>query len=521
MGCIQATARVEEEKECEDKKQVEEKKESENIEYVNDIWRLFEARKKLGQGATADVVLVSRKKIGQEETARKDKNVLYALKMVNKLKSNHFDREYKILGRLQSPNIIRLEGVYEDNNMYYFLMEYCAGDSLIVRTAKRKKYSENVASNTVKTILKSVNYIHDMDIVHRDIKPENFVYLSENDAGLKMLDFGLAIEVPDNDKYRYRSGTPYFMAPEVILNNEPRSSSVCKKSDVWSVGIVLYIMLNGTAPFKGSNRDELFRTIISSPLKIVNRELSSGAKDFLTKLVEKDPNKRLSVSEALAHQWIMEGGEEDDDIMNSTVQALSYFNSKLLVHRALEEVAIRTVDKFDDKAIKMLFDRYDKNLDGSITKAEFASALADRHMYKQMADEIAATMLTSADTNGDCLIDFDEFKRAMVQYQLTQDEYRMHSIFSALDTNKDGQVSIDELVHCLPDSDAGLVQMIKHRFEEADKDNDGELCFNEFIDLLQQDGELRESTMSSLVQEEKLFKVVNDNEQYSGDYAEQ
>lgn len=510
MGCCLDAGTLEEKQDCEDSPQVEEKKECKEIKYVRDIWRIFDFKKKLGQGATADVVLVS----------QKDKNVLYALKMVNKLKSNHFDREYKILGRLECPNIIRLEAAYEDSDMYYFSMEYLAGDSLIFRTAKRKKYSERVASETIKMILNAVKYIHDMDIVHRDIKPENFVYLSEKDAALKMLDFGLAIEVPRNEKFSYRSGTPYFMAPEVILNTQDRSSTVCKKSDVWSIGIVLYILLNGTAPFKGYNRDELFKTVLHNPLKFENMGLSSNAKDLVKALMEKDPDKRIDVSEALEHPWIMKRGQEEDDIMESTVKALSYLHAKLCVHRALEDVAIASMDEFDDKAIKMLFDRYDKNGDGNITKEEFASALEDRHMYKQKADEIANNMLTRSDTNNDSLIDFEEFKRAMVLHQLTQDEYRMHVIFSSLDTNKNGYISIDELVHCLPDSCDELVQNITRRFKEADQDNDGELSFNEFTELLKQNEELRESTISVLVLEEKLYGVVNDNEQYSGDHTE-
>jgi len=482
----------------------EAKNEDAVIKYVKDIWDVFDFKKKLGAGATADVVLVSLR--GTDD--------LYALKMVKKNKRNHFDRERKILGRLDCPNIIRLNDIYQDRQRYYFTMEYCAGESLILRTAQRKRYTENVASKTVGMILKAVKYLHDMDIVHRDIKPENFVYLSKKDAALKMLDFGLAIEVPPGETFSYRAGTPYFMAPEVIRNPKGRSGAICKKSDIWSAGICLYILLNGTAPFKGHNRDELFKVILGDTLTFKNEVLSPDAKDLLLKLLHKDPKKRITASEALAHPWIMRGGQEEKELVLSTAQALGYMHTKHSVHRALENVAINSLDEFDDKAMKLLFDRYDKNGDGNITKQEFASALEDRHIYKQKALEIAAEVLVRTDTNRDCMIQFEEFKVSMLRHQLTQDEYRMHVIFSTLDSNKNGQISIDELVHCLPDCEEELIKHIKLRFNEADKDKDGELSFDEFTELLSLDDKLRNSTMMALNREEDLIKVVNDNEQF-------
>merc|ERR1711964_805845 len=102
----------------------------------------------------------------------------------------------------------------------------------------------------------------------------------------------------------------------------------------------------------------------------------------------------------------------------------------------------------------------------------------------------------------------------MLRHQLTQDEYRMHAIFSALDANRDGQISIDELVHCLPDFDNEIINHIRLRFNDADKDKDGELSFDEFTELLRVDDKLRESTLKAINYDDALIKTVNDNEQF-------
>jgi len=479
------------------------KDDSGNLKIVGDIWEEFEFQKMLGTGATAYVALVSRK------------GKFYALKMVSKQKCNQFDRERKILGRLRCPNIVRLEGVYEDKNRYYLAMEYCAGESLLLRMGKRAKYTESVASKTITMVLKAVRYIHDINIVHRDIKPENLVYLSKTDAVLKLLDFGLAMEVQPMETFSYRAGTPVFMAPEVIKNNKVRSAAICKKGDIWSVGICLYILLNGTAPFKGNIREQLFQAILLDQIEFVNKDISSDAKDLVMKLLQKDPKKRINVSEALSHPWIMRGGQKDKERMQLTAKALKRLHTKRCVHLALEEVAMNCLDEFDDKAMKQIFDRWDKDGDGNITEKELAYALEESRFCSRNSLEIAHEIVLKTDRNNDRMIQFDEFKRSMLRNELTQDESRMNVIFYALDLDNNGHISIDELTQCLPEFDRELVEHIKQSFSDADQDKDGQLSFDEFTKLLTINHNLKNSTIGAFKSEGDLYKVVNDNEQFT------
>merc|ERR1719431_242861 len=163
-----------------------------------------------------------------------------------------------------------------------------------------------MASNTAKMMFQAVKYLHDMNVVHRDIKPENFVYLTEKDAALKLLDFGIAMDVLPDEDFNYRAGTPYYMAPEVIRNRQARNGETCKKGDMWSIGVCLFIMLNGQAPFKGSSKNALFDNILyQNKIRFTTRGISSEAKDLCFKLLQRDPDQRFSVDQALDHPWIV------------------------------------------------------------------------------------------------------------------------------------------------------------------------------------------------------------------------
>jgi len=474
------------------------------VHSLDNIWKVFEFKKNIGSGASCQVCLV----------LERDTDVKYALKMIELKYSRLFQKEINILNGLDSPNIVRMKGAYEDVRMKYICMEYCGGQNLLERLSDKKTYTQGMAANCCKEILQALKYLHDSNIIHRDIKPANFVFLTnDSEAGLKLLDFGLAMRIVPTEKYSFRSGTPYFMAPELIQNRGARSGDVCKKSDMWSIGICIYTILNGTLPFHGRDRGELFHNIINQRnLKFKTKGLSSEAKQFIFKLLVRDPTGRMSVDEALQHPWIVKSGMDDNEILESTVDSLRLFNKKHSVHRALQRLAAKKQTMQDKEYFKQLFNRFDKNGDGKISRDECIAALEGSLMYTNEAANVADEIIKNADDNKDEMISWEEFQNSIARRDLSHNEFKMHAVFSALDINRDGYISTDELVYCLRSeewqAEDESLKTIAQVFKDASNKN-GRITFDHFRKLMS-DPNLWEQTFRALDSGE-MNEILNDN----------
>jgi calcium-dependent protein kinase len=156
---------------------------------------------------------------------------------------------------MDHPNIIRLYEVYDYENFYFVVLEYCEGGELFHAIKKKKRYSEREAKGILRQLLSAVAYMHGLGIVHRDLKPENIVIESSQEARIKIIDFGSAVKAGPEEVLRKRVGSPYYMAPEVLMEE------YTMKCDVWSCGVILFVLLSGRPPFRGSTQAELFRKI--------------------------------------------------------------------------------------------------------------------------------------------------------------------------------------------------------------------------------------------------------------------
>lgn len=238
----------------------------------------------------------------------------YAIKSIRKSKVSKIEilkRETQILKEVNHPNIIRLIEVHEDAKYLHLITELCTGGELFDRIIEKTQsdeghFSERDAAKLVHSILDAIRYCHEeMQIVHRDLKPENFLFSSkEEDATIKIIDFGLSRhEEPLSGIMKTKVGTPYYVAPEVL------SKRYTKSCDIWSIGVIAYILLCGYPPFYGDSDNQIFESVRSGRFDFPSPEwdtVSDAAKDFICSLVKIEPRERLTASEALNHTWIQE-----------------------------------------------------------------------------------------------------------------------------------------------------------------------------------------------------------------------
>lgn len=267
----------------------------------SDIRKKYEFVSILGSGSFGKVRLYR---------DRKCKGMKYAIKTLVKdgVTRNILDcliSEVDILRSLDHPNIVKYYEIFEDDYYVHIVMEYLQGDDLYkVLVQQAKELKEKNVCDITRQLLKAISFIHNKNIVHRDIKPENILFGQKDDySTLKLIDFGLATTTKIK-KQKNAVGSPYYMAPEII-----KGQYSCK-TDMWSVGVILHLMLTGSFPFKGDKEGgekDLFYQILNSPFdpkKIDAAPFSEESKDLVKKLLVKDQSKRLSAEEALEHPWM-------------------------------------------------------------------------------------------------------------------------------------------------------------------------------------------------------------------------
>jgi len=238
----------------------------------------------------------------------------YAIKIVPKMSLSREDKiglksEVEILHSLKHRNIIQLYAVYRETKFYYLVMEHMKGGELFQRIVEKKRYSEIDAVRICRNLISTIAFIHGNKIAHRDLKPENLLLISRrDDVSVKIADFGFAKRVTSSACLTTRCGSPNYVAPEII-SKTPYGTSV----DMWSIGVVLYIILCGYLPFADKNYVQLYRKIKQAQFVFHPSFwdiISQDAKDFINALLVSNPKKRLTAKKALNHTWLRPREEE-------------------------------------------------------------------------------------------------------------------------------------------------------------------------------------------------------------------
>lgn len=407
-------------------------------------------------------------------------------KMILPIAVEDVKREVKILQELTGhENVVQFHNAFEDDSYVYIVMELCEGGELLDRILSKKdsRYTEKDAAVVVRQMLKVAAECHLHGLVHRDMKPENFLFKSaKEDSPLKATDFGLSDFIKPGKKFHDIVGSAYYVAPEVLK----RKSG--PESDVWSIGVITYILLCGRRPFWDKTEDGIFKEVLRNKPDFRRKpwpSISPSAKDFIKKLLVKDPRARLTAAQALSHRWVREGGDAseipiDISVLSNMRQFVKYSRLKQFALRALAS----TIGEEELADLRDQFDAIDVDKNGSISLEEMRQALAKDLPWK-LKESRVLEILQAIDVNTDGLVDFTEFVAATLHvHQLEEHDsvkwqQRSQAAFEKFDIDKDGFITPEELrMH------TGLKGSIDPLLEEADIDKDGKISLSEFRRLL-------------------------------------
>jgi len=407
-----------------------------------------------------------------------------AIKAIAKSKVKNpasFKNEIEIMKKLDHPNIIKLYEIFEDSRYVYLVMEVCSGGELFERITAKGHFSEAEACDVFNQIMHALYYCHSFNICHRDLKPENFLYLNgADDSPLKVIDFGLSKISQANNVMTTRAGTPYYIAPEVLQGKYDQSC------DIWSAGVILYILLCGYPPFYGDSDRQILESVKKGKFAFDGEEwdgVSKEAKDLITKMITL-PTKRLTAAQVLEHPWMKLGNQYNKTKLSMNLGQLRNFINASKLQKAVLTCMASQLSEFEIMDLRKVFLALDKNGDGTITLDELKEGLSKLPDLK--ANEIQQIM-NSIDTDKSGKIDYTEFLAATMETNLYLKEEKLFMAFKMFDKDGNGKISAQELKEVLGNAELYSEKDEKawdDLIKEADLNGDGEIDYNEFLTMM-------------------------------------
>lgn len=314
---------------------------------------------------------------------RNFKNLKYAIKTIKKdLLNTHSIQciidEVKILRSVDHPNIVKYFETYEDDNLIHIVMEYIPGQNLFeLLTSRRhkKRFCEQEICQLVTSILKAIVFLHRGNIIHRDLKLENILISNAEDlTSVKLIDFGLSVLGKKDEKYRV--GSPYYMAPEMIDGN------YSKASDMWSIGVVLYLILTGKQPFEGVDQNDVYRKIkkgvydkkiLKDDFNSNNNKFSAELNNFVEKLLVVKESQRMKSEQAFEHPWLTKffSANSSTAVINeSIIDSLRSFSKNNILQKEILFYLAKISSETEIFELKKAFEGLDVNNTGEIGLGE-------------------------------------------------------------------------------------------------------------------------------------------------------
>ncbi|KAK6131622.1 hypothetical protein DH2020_034636 [Rehmannia glutinosa] len=437
--------------------------------------------RKLGQGQFGTTFLCVEKETNKEFACKS----IAKRKLTTEEDVEDVRREIQIMHHLAGhPNVISIVGAYEDAVAVHVVMELCTGGELFDRIIQRGHYTERKAAELARLIVGVVEACHSLGVMHRDLKPENFLFVNEQEESpLKTIDFGLSVFFRPGEIFHDVVGSPYYVAPEVLRKNYG------PECDVWSAGVIIYILLSGVPPFWDETEQGIFEQVLKGELDFVSEpwpSISDSAKDLVRRMLVRDPKKRPTAHQVLCHPWVQVGGVAPDKPLDSAVLTrLKQFSAMNKLKKIAIRVIAESLSEEEIAGLKEMFKMIDVDNSGQITLEELKTGL--ERVGANLKDSEIVGLMQAADVDNSGTIDYGEFVAAMLHLNKIQKEDHLFAAFSYFDKDGSGYITKDELQQACGQfglGDAHLDEIIR----EVDKDNDGLIDYSEFVAMMQDTG---------------------------------
>ncbi|KAJ0265366.1 Calcium-dependent protein kinase 5 [Hirschfeldia incana] len=439
---------------------------------------LYTLSRKLGQGQFGTTYLCTEVATGVDYACKS----ISKRKLISKEDVEDVRREIQIMHHLAGhKNIVTIKGAYEDPLYVHIVMEVCAGGELFDRIIQRGHYTERKAAELTKIVVGVVEACHSLGVMHRDLKPENFLLVNkDDDFSLKAIDFGLSVFFKPGQIFKDVVGSPYYVAPEVLLKHYG------PEADVWTAGVILYILLSGVPPFWAETQQGIFDAVLKGDIDFESDPwplISDSAKDLIRKMLCSKPSERLTAHEVMRHPWICENGVAPDRALDPAVLSrLKQFSAMNKLKKMALKVIAESLSEEEIAGLRAMFEAMDTDNSGAITFDELKAGL--RRYGSTLKDTEIQDLMEAADVDNSGTIDYSEFIAATIHLNKLDREEHLVSAFQYFDKDGSGYITIDELQQSCVEhgmTDLFLEDVIK----EVDQDNDGRIDYGEFVAMMQ------------------------------------
>lgn len=461
-------------------------------ELGEDVEEFYDIQEKIGEGGFGEVFKALHKKTGAER----------AVKVIYKTESDDFDfekvnttirNEFAVVKSLDHPNMLKQYEMFEDEDKFMIVTDLYMGGELLDELEAIGCFQEDDAALLLNHMLTCVNYIHQNNLAHRDLKPENILLeASMKLDDIKVIDFGLAQRTVPGVKFKEYVGTSYYMSPQIV-----KQIPYTNKCDVWSCGVICFLVLGGYAPFDGDEVTEICDRIEEGNVVFddepdIWESVSDEAKEFICFLLASEEEDRPTAFEALQHPWLKKGRDETRDTFRRSSSAaanvalgnMEGFDSDSKLKQATYAlIASQLLLKNEKDEIDEVFRVLDVDCSGRLSKTEVKYAYRDFY-EKDLSDEDVDVIFKRVNFSGSGHIEYSEFVIASLMSKNLIDDKKLSAAFAEFDIDGNGFIDADELKSVLVVNDDMNDYVLHKIIKQVDKDGDGQISFEEFKSMM-------------------------------------